>query len=235
VTRVAIVAGSPVLRAGLEALLAAAPSVVVVGSVAERETGDESVSLAELVAPLAPDVVVWVPDREGDGLALLRSDDAAPRGRDDRPRERGSERGGPAVVLLTDATDPRFATLGLRAIVRDGVRAVLPRESGADEIIAAVEAAAAGLVALPVDLAEELIADEEPRAVAAPTNGVLTPREREVLSLLAQGLANKSIAPRLGISEHTVKAHVASIFEKLGAGTRAEAVVMAARLGILLL
>jgi DNA-binding NarL/FixJ family response regulator len=138
-------------------------------------------------------------------------------------------------VLLTDATDPRFATLGLRAIVRDGVRAVLPRESGADEIIAAVEAAAAGLVALPVDLAEELIADEEPRAVAAPTNGVLTPREREVLSLLAQGLANKSIAPRLGISEHTVKAHVASIFEKLGAGTRAEAVVMAARLGILLL
>ena len=63
----------------------------------------------------------------------------------------------------------------------------------------------------------------------------LTSREREVLALLAQGLANKAIAPRLGISEHTVKAHVASIFGKLGAGTRAEAVVTAARLGILLL
>ncbi len=53
--------------------------------------------------------------------------------------------------------------------------------------------------------------------------------------LLAEGLANKQIAPRLGISEHTVKAHVAAVFAKLGAGTRAEAVVTAARRGLLML
>ena len=63
----------------------------------------------------------------------------------------------------------------------------------------------------------------------------LTPREREVLALLAQGRANKQIAPRLGITEHTVKAHVAAIYEKLGAGNRAEAAIAAARLGLLLL
>jgi DNA-binding NarL/FixJ family response regulator len=123
--------------------------------------------------------------------------------------------------------------------VRAGVRGVLPREAGVDEIVAAVEAVAAGLLALPAELADELLARVAPEPVAAasaPAAGAsLTPREREVLTLLAQGLANKAIAPRLHISEHTVKAHVASIFEKLGAGTRAEAVVTAARLGILML
>jgi DNA-binding NarL/FixJ family response regulator len=63
----------------------------------------------------------------------------------------------------------------------------------------------------------------------------LTPRERQVLALLAEGLANKAIAPRLGITEHTVKAHVAAIYDKLHAGNRAEAVVAAARQGLLLL
>ena len=64
---------------------------------------------------------------------------------------------------------------------------------------------------------------------------MLTPRERQVLALLAEGLVNKQIAGRLAISEHTVKAHVAAIFAKLDAGTRAEAVVTAARLGLLML
>jgi len=222
VTRVAVVASSPVLRAGLESLLAAAPSLVVVGSVGERRDGDdESASLAELVAPLAPDVVVWVPDGDrGRQSAVGDHDDTTTR---------------PGIVLLADVADPRTVVRALRA----GVRGVLPREAGVDEIVAAVEAVSAGLLALPADLAIELLgaaAPEPAGAAAASTAGaVLTPREREVLALLAQGLANKAIAPRLHISEHTVKAHVASIFEKLGAGTRAEAVVTAARLGILML
>jgi two-component system nitrate/nitrite response regulator NarL len=94
---------------------------------------------------------------------------------------------------------------------------------------------------MPVDVADELLAEAgelaPPSAPALPagTGAPLTAREREVLALLALGLANKAIAPRLGISEHTVKAHVASIFEKLHVGTRAEAVVTAARTGLLLL
>jgi DNA-binding CsgD family transcriptional regulator len=62
----------------------------------------------------------------------------------------------------------------------------------------------------------------------------LTPREVEVLAMLAEGLANKSIAARLGISDHTVKTHVAAVFAKLGVSTRAEAVTIAARLGLLM-
>ena len=230
-TRVAVVAASPVLRAGLESLLGAAPSLVVVGTVSERRDGDdEAPSLAELVAPLAPDVVVLVADGEPPRLA----DEGVDGGAGGRWREGRSGAGRPPVVLLADLADPRAVVRAVRA----GVRGVLPREAGADEIVAAVEAVAAGLLAVPADVADELLAGmaPEPVGVVAPAPAVtLTPREREVLALLAQGLANKAIAPRLRISEHTVKAHVASIFEKLGAGTRAEAVVTAARLGILML
>jgi DNA-binding NarL/FixJ family response regulator len=115
---------------------------------------------------------------------------------------------------------------------------VLPREAGAQEIAAAVRAAAAGLVVLHPDLAGAVgpatPARPAPRPSGAPTQP-LTPREVEVLALLAEGFGNKAIAPRLGISEHTVKAHLASIFAKLHATTRAEAVVIGARQGLIML
>jgi DNA-binding NarL/FixJ family response regulator len=166
-------------------------------------------------------------------------------------------RGAPAVVALVDAPTPGWVAAALHA----GVRAVLPREATATELVAAVDAAAAGLVALPAELADVLVGGRHgPRGVAGldgdervddPTSvardpraeapalargtPVLTPRERQVLALLAEGLVNKQIAARLRISEHTVKAHIAAIFAKLDAGTRAEAVVTAARLGLLML
>jgi DNA-binding NarL/FixJ family response regulator len=93
---------------------------------------------------------------------------------------------------------------------------------------------------LPAELAGDLAAATAP-AAPRPSAGEageqapLTPRELEVLALLAEGLPNKAIGPRLGISEHTVKAHVTAIFAKLHAGTRAEAVVTAARRGLLML
>ena len=227
-TRVVVVSDSPVLRAGLQALLGAEPGIVVVGALGEQDAGGDAVPLRELVSALDPDVVVWAPD-PADGDDVLRSlhDDETPDGEPSRP----------PVVLLVDRVDGRLAARALRA----GANAVLPLDADADAVLAATLAAAAGLVTVPRELAAELLAAVAAADVgAAPADGAaalapLTPREREVLALLAQGLANKQVASRLGITEHTVKAHVAAIYEKLHAGNRAEAVVAAARRGLLLL
>jgi len=139
----------------------------------------------------------------------------------------------PAFVLLADAPSLSWTADALRG----GARSVLPRDATPDEIIAALEAAAAGLVTLPADLAVDLVS--APRGPGARPGGPPTPpltrREVEVLGLLAEGLANKNIASRLGISEHTVKTHVASILTKLDAFSRAEAVAIGARQGLILL
>jgi DNA-binding NarL/FixJ family response regulator len=108
-----------------------------------------------------------------------------------------------------------------------GVRAVLPREAALEQIVAAVYAAAAGLIAVPAEVGSSIILTSE--------SGVdhLTPRELEVLEMLAEGLSNKQIAAHLNISEHTAKFHVNSILNKLSAGTRTEAVMRALRRGLL--
>ena len=139
----------------------------------------------------------------------------------------------PAFVLLADAPTVAWTADALRA----GARSVLPRDATPDEIIAALEAAAVGLVTLPAELAADFVsATRGPasRSDGAPTQP-LTRREIEVLGMLAEGLANKNIAARLGISEHTVKTHVASILSKLDAFSRAEAVAIGARQGLILL
>jgi DNA-binding NarL/FixJ family response regulator len=140
----------------------------------------------------------------------------------------------PAFVLLTDAPTAQWAAEALRA----GARGVLPRDATSDEIVAAVEAAVVGLVTLPAELAVDVAsasrAPGAPKAAGA-SSPPLTRREVEVLGMLAEGLANKNIAARLGISEHTVKTHVASILTKLDAFSRAEAVAVGARQGLILL
>lgn len=212
-TRVAIVADSPLLRAGLEAVLAAEPRLAVVGALGDA--GDAAELLAR-VAPLAPDVVLWVPGEP----SWDDADDSS--GGDPHPS---------ALVVLLDHPDGARTRRALDA----GARAVLPIDAEPDELVAALLGAAAGLVSVPVSLAAELLAPPARAASLEPTGAPLTPREREVLALLAQGLANKAIAPRLGITEHTVKAHVAAIYEKLGAGNRAEAVMAAARRGLVMM
>src|SRR5215216_4850736 len=130
----------------------------------------------------------------------------------------------PAIVILGDEPAEVWST---RA-VRSGARGALPRTATADQIVAAVMAAAAGLVVrepAPIRKAE-IGSPVSLRALQS-----LTPREIEILGLLAEGLGNKTIAARLGISEHTVKTHVTSVFTKLEVSTRAEAVARAARLG----
>jgi DNA-binding NarL/FixJ family response regulator len=130
-----------------------------------------------------------------------------------------------AVVAL--ASDGAAAGDALRA----GARAVLLRGATPGAIAAALEAAARGLTVLDAPLAEVFLRTPED----AEKSQSLTPREREVLALLADGLTNKAIAARLGISEHTAKFHVNAILGKLGAGSRAEAIVRAARMGLIAL
>lgn len=135
--------------------------------------------------------------------------------------------GGPLAVALLEID------AGGDAALHAGARAVLPRESGAEEIAAAIQAVAVGLLVVHPDLAGR--ADPTTAPSAATAGAPLTPRERQVLTLLADGLGNKTIAARLGISDHTVKAHVAAVFEKLGVSTRAEAAAVGLRRGFIAL
>src|SRR5207253_7178925 len=139
----------------------------------------------------------------------------------------------PFVVLL-DELDGAAGAGALRA----GARAVLPRSAAPEEIRAAVRAAAAGLASLPAALAGALLDGTSPDGAGAlvdTRDQILTPRERQVLTLLGEGLLNKEIAVQLGISEHTVKTHLAAIYEKLDASNRAEAVARGLRRGLIML
>ncbi len=148
-------------------------------------------------------------------------------------RELGTLRLPPGVVMLTD--DPRPA-LGVERLRRGG-RAVLPRHASSEEIVAAIEAVAAGLVVLHPEAMTSLRSASlaRPGAVAAVANQRLTAREIEILGLIAEGLGNKAIAARLRISDHTVKFHIASIFAKLSAGSRTEAVTIGVRQGLIMI
>jgi len=114
-----------------------------------------------------------------------------------------------------------------------GARGVLLRDRLEERLATAVGAVAAGLVVVDEALSETVL---RPRAVApVPLVEPLTPREMQVLQLVTEGLTNRGIGQRLGISEHTAKFHVNAILGKLGAQSRSEAVAQAARLGILIL
>ena len=160
-----------------------------------------------------------VGEEAGNSILLLDLD-----GIDDAP---------PGSLVLTDTTEP----LWIAQALRDGVRAILPRTASGAEIIAALEAVAAGLVVLHRDIIALVVPGqpneirEHPPAPQQP----LTPRELEVLRWLADGHGNKTIAWKMGISEHTVKFHVASVFSKMNVSTRTEAVTIGVRLGLILL
>lgn len=138
----------------------------------------------------------------------------------------------PATVWLV----PRSEFAAALDAVRDSeVRGVLPAQASAREIAAAVEAVARGLIVLHPEIAAQVSGREAlPRDGPAPASGQqLSPREREILNLLASGLGNKEIAWRLKISEHTVKFHITSIFNKLAVSSRAEAVATGIRRGLI--
>jgi DNA-binding NarL/FixJ family response regulator len=216
VISVFIVAASPLARAGLENLLVAR-QVEIAGKVA---------SLDELEDRFddAPVDVILV-DSTGEPLEpLLDSLNATGLAPDF------------SMVLLTEPATLAAASSTLRV----GVRAVLPNDISSDQLVAALQAAASGLLVLhPAQVPAPIINGFA--SATARSRGLeelaepLTPREGEVLQMLASGLGNKEIAAKLTISEHTVKFHVASILGKLGAGSRTEAVSLGIRRGLVLL
>ncbi|MGH7713415.1 MAG: response regulator transcription factor [Vicinamibacterales bacterium] len=212
-TRVAIAAESPVERAGLVALLAGSPSVSVVHAT------DQLRDVDTLVAGQDVDVIVVALHTTSDlSLPLELTADLAHRA--------------PALVVLVDNAPTAWVSEALS----NGAFAVLSRNATADELHAAVQSAGAGLLTLTREHYAALGAGvRTTRNVLAPTGEPLTPRESEILGMLADGLANKEIAVRLHISTHTVKTHVQSVFAKLGADSRAEAVAVGVRRGLILL
>jgi DNA-binding NarL/FixJ family response regulator len=116
---------------------------------------------------------------------------------------------------------------------RAGVRAALRRDATSEELAAAIAATNAGLVVLHPDMAARSTAT--PAGPSEEEATVLTPREIDILEMMAEGLSNRLIAARLAISRHTVKFHVASILAKLAAGSRTEAVTTGVRQGLIAL
>lgn len=201
------------LLAGLEALVMRDGDFTVVERIAHLDDVAETLEGADV------DVVVAVVDAPS-RLALPLAHDGDPVAQ--------------RWILLLDGNADVVGEW-----VRRGARAVLPRDAEGREILAAIDAVHAGLAVVPAGVAEALTT--RPARAGARLTGAaaetapLSPREREILALLAEGMGNKIVAARLGISEHTVKTHVASIFQKLGADTRAEAVAIGARTGVILL
>ena len=163
-----------------------------------------------------------------DWAALARADDADLVIAD---LETGEANGAP----LFGGDVPIVAFVGdlaqARAALAAGARGVLARDTEPERLQAALLAVHRGLLVVD-DIAGPLV---RPRASVLPTAETLTPRETEALQLLSEGLSNRQIGERLGIGERTAKFHVNSILAKLGALSRTEAVVLAARLGLVVL
>ena len=168
-------------------------------------------------------------DEAGDNSVWVLDDPSAPV-LDSLTAHRYSDSPRAAVVLSDDPSQPaQLARAGLRGW------ACLARDVDADQLDLAVRSAEAGLVVMDLPLAASSLAVMATIATPIPLTEPLTPRELQVLQLVAQGLPNKGIARRLGISENTAKFHVASLCGKLGASSRTEAVTIAARRGLILL
>jgi DNA-binding NarL/FixJ family response regulator len=207
--RVLVADDQGIVREGLMTLLAAAPGIE---PVADAANGAEAVRLA---ARHRPDVILMdLRMPELDGVQATREVRAA---------QPDTE-----VVVLTTHADEASILDALRA----GARGYLTKDAGIQEIARAVHAAAAHQSLLDPVVHEKLLAavatrptaSAPPTAPAAPLPDELTPREAEVLSLIALGLSNQEIAQRLVVSEATVKTHVNHLFAKTGARDRAQAV-----------
>jgi NarL family two-component system response regulator YdfI len=211
VTRVFIVAAPLRARRELTALLDDAPDVEVAGTASSVDGAAE--------------------DWEELDVLLIRDSGESTDELFDSLEDHGLARQ-TAVLLLLDQATPNKANRAMQL----GVRGILPADVTAAQLTSAVSAVAKGLLVLqPAELALASASTQSRNGETAELFEPLTPREKEVLQMLASGLGNKQIAAHLKISDHTAKFHVASILGKLGASSRTEAVSLGLRRGLILL
>jgi NarL family two-component system response regulator LiaR len=207
--RVVIADDHRVVRDGLCYLLSQEPDIEIAG-----EAGDGRQTV-DVVAATRPDVLLldlYMPELDGHGvLAALHDTDGEP-GRQ------------PAVVVLTSATDDQHLIRAMRA----GATSYLLKTAPADDVIAAVRDAATGTARLSPELLTRLTQALRRPPPPDPLQP-LSPRERDVLRLIAQGHSNRQIARELAIGEQTVKTHVRAILAKLGLQDRVQAAIFALR------
>jgi DNA-binding NarL/FixJ family response regulator len=205
VIRVVLVDDHAVVRSGLTQLLEASGDIAVVGTAAD---GAEAL---DVVRETRPDVVLMDLQMPGvDGVSATRA--------------LAEEQPSAAVVVLTSFSDSERIVAALDA----GALGYLLKDADPEDVLEGVRAVSRGESPIHPRAARQLLTARG----SGPTGPQLTPREAEVLGLVRAGLANKQIARRLGISERTVKAHLTSVFQRIGVADRTQAAVWAERNGL---
>ncbi|WP_114588113.1 response regulator [Microbacterium arborescens] len=208
--RLLIADDHPIVRAGLAGLLADEPGFEVI---AEAADGDEAVRLA---AEARPDVILM-------DLRMPVLDGVAATSRIVAARDAAA---GPRVLILTTyESDDQIL-----AAIEAGASGYLLKAAPREEIVAGIRSVAAGQSALSPAVAVRLV---ERMRQPEPAASALTPRETDVLRLVAAGHGNKQIAVQLGIGESTVKTHLLRVYDKLGVDSRTRAVTLALERGLL--
>ncbi len=202
--RVLVADDHPIVRSGIVALLDSAPDMEVVG---EASTGLQAVELATRLSPQIVLMDLRMPGIDGDEATA---------------RILAAQPGIRIVVLTTYETDDSILTA-----IAAGASGYLLKAAPQEEILAGIRSVARGEVALAPSIASLLV-----RRVKAPAIS-LSPRETQVLRLVAAGLSNPAIASELFVAEATVKTHLLHVFEKLEVGDRTRAVTKAMELGLI--
>ena len=211
--RIVLADDHTVVRSGLRALLERHPNFEVVG---EAENGRDVVTLS---ASLGPDIVVM-----DVGMPLLNGIEATAALLKQSPTS--------GVVILSMYSDESYVMRALKA----GARGYLLKDSAATDLLSAIEAISHGRSFFSPSI-REMLAGDYVRVLrqkgAVDSYELLSPREREILQLLAEGKTNKEVATTLFISPHTVDTHRGNILEKLGLHSAAELILYAVRKGII--